>query len=90
MSEKQSQPVESLSFEDALTELRTIVERLESGKGSLDDAIAAYERGAQLKAHCEAKLKEAQLKIEKVSMGPGGPRLEDFPSNASRRGGEDS
>jgi exodeoxyribonuclease VII small subunit len=90
MSEKQFQPVESLSFEDALTELRTIVERLESGKGSLDDAIAAYERGAQLKAHCEAKLKEAQLKIEKVSMGPGGVRLEDFEPNAARRGGEGS
>lgn len=90
MSEKKSAPVESLSFEDALNELRTIVERLESGKGSLDDAIAAYERGAQLKAHCEAKLKEAQLKIEKVSMGPAGTRLEDFEPNAARRGGEDS
>jgi exodeoxyribonuclease VII small subunit len=90
MSEKKSAPVESLNFEDALNELRTIVERLESGKGSLDDAIAAYERGAQLKAHCEAKLKEAQLKIEKVSLGPGGARLEDFEPNAARRGGEDS
>ena len=89
MSEKNNAPVESLSFEQALDELRAIVERLESGRGSLDDAIGAYERGAALKAHCEAKLKEAQLKIEKVSMSPGGPRLEDFP-NAGRRGGEDN
>jgi len=88
MSEKKSAPVESLSFEQALEELKTIVERLESGRGSLDDAIAAYERGAQLKAHCEAKLKEAQLKIEKVSMGPGGARLEDFAPNAGRASGE--
>jgi len=88
MSEKKSAPVESLSFEQALEELKTIVERLESGRGSLDDAIAAYERGAQLKAHCEAKLKDAQLKIEKVSMGPGGARLEDFAPNAGRPSGE--
>jgi len=88
MSEKKTAPVESLSFEQALEELKAIVERLESGRGSLDDAIAAYERGAQLKAHCEAKLKEAQLKIEKVSMGPGGARLEDFAPNAGRGSGE--
>lgn len=90
MSEKNNAPVESLSFEQALDELRAIVERLESGRGSLDDAIGAYERGAALKAHCEAKLKEAQLKIEKVSMGPGGARLEDFAANAGRSGGKDS
>jgi exodeoxyribonuclease VII small subunit len=88
MSDKKTAPVESLSFEDALNELRNIVERLESGKGSLDDAIAAYERGAQLKAHCEAKLKEAQLKIEKVSMTSGGPQLEDFAGG--RPVGQDS
>jgi exodeoxyribonuclease VII small subunit len=84
MSEKTNAPVESLSFEQALDELRAIVERLESGRGSLDDAIAAYERGAALKAHCEARLKEAQLKIEKVSMGPGGARLEDFAPSGGR------
>ncbi len=61
-----------LSFEDALSELETIVRQLEDGKGELDQAIKTYERGAQLKRHCEAKLREAQIKVEKVVLGPQG------------------
>ena len=61
-----------LSFEDALSELETIVRQLEDGKGELDQAIKTYERGAQLKRHCEAKLHEAQIKVEKVVLGPEG------------------
>ncbi len=61
-----------LSFEDALSELETIVRQLEDGKGELDQAIKTYERGAQLKRHCEAKLQEAQIKVEKVVLGPAG------------------
>ncbi len=61
-----------LSFEDALTELETIVRQLEDGKAELDQAIKTYERGAQLKRHCEAKLQEAQIKVEKVVLGPEG------------------
>ncbi len=61
-----------LSFEDALSQLETIVRQLEDGKGELDQAIKTYERGAQLKRHCEAKLQEAQIKVEKVVLGPGG------------------
>ena len=61
-----------LSFEDALSELETIVRQLEDGKGELDQAIKTYERGAQLKRHCEAKLQEAQIKVEKVVLGPKG------------------
>ncbi|MFQ5619185.1 MAG: exodeoxyribonuclease VII small subunit [Rhodospirillales bacterium] len=61
-----------LSFEDALSELETIVRQLEDGKGELDQAIKTYERGAQLKRHCEAKLQEAQVKVEKVVLGPEG------------------
>lgn len=61
-----------LSFEDALSELETIVRQLEDGKGELDQAIKTYERGAQLKRHCEAKLQEAQVKVEKVVLGPAG------------------
>ncbi len=60
--------IAGLSFEEALEELRSIVGRLESGEGKLDDAITAYERGALLKRHCEAKLREAQEKIEKISL----------------------
>lgn len=58
--------VAQLSFEDAMSELEDIVRELEQGSGSLDRAITVYARGAALKKHCEAKLKEAQLRIEKV------------------------
>ena len=61
-----------LSFEDALSQLETIVRQLEDGKGELDQAIKTYERGAQLKRHCEAKRQEAQIKVEKVVLGPEG------------------
>jgi exodeoxyribonuclease VII small subunit len=55
-----------LSFEDALKELEEIVQKLETGGVPLEDSIALYERGAALKAYCEAKLKSAQEKIEKI------------------------
>lgn len=64
--------VSKMSFEDALEELEEIVRTLEGGKGKLEDAITAYERGAKLKAHCEKKLKEAQSKVEKISLGADG------------------
>jgi len=64
--------VARLSFEEALAELEAIVRQLEAGTGKLDDAIEAYERGALLKRHCEAKLQEAQARIEKVVLGPEG------------------
>jgi exodeoxyribonuclease VII small subunit len=69
---EEAQDVTAMSFEDALAELEQIVRRLEEGKGSLDDAIVAYERGAVLKRHCENKLQEAQTRVEKVIIGPGG------------------
>lgn len=58
--------VQKMSFEEALDELETIVRELESGKTKLDTAIEAYERGAALKAHCDAKLREAQTKIDRI------------------------
>ena len=67
-------------------ELKQIVARLESGEGRLDEAIEAYERGACLKAHCEAKLREAQAKIERIGLGPdGSPRREPVDGNAAPR-----
>lgn len=58
--------IASLSFEKALAELEEIVRKLEEGQVPLEDSISLYERGAALKAHCEAKLKSAQEKIEKI------------------------
>ena len=65
-------PVEKMSFEEALAELETIVRELESGKAPLDQSISAYERGTALKKHCEAKLRDAQLKIEQISLDSDG------------------
>ena len=68
----QHDDVAKMSFEEALDELRTIVEGLERGEGKLDAAIDSYERGAALKRHCEAKLREAQEKIERIVQGQDG------------------
>ena len=62
----------NLTFEEAMRELESIVRDLETGKAKLDDAVRAYERGAALKAHCEAKLAGAQAKIEQITVGPDG------------------
>jgi len=70
--DKTQQDIAKMSFEQALEELKTIVEQLETGETRLDDAISAYERGSQLKRHCEDKLREAQAKIEKISLGADG------------------
>jgi exodeoxyribonuclease VII small subunit len=64
--------IRKMSFEQALEELKEIVERLEQGQGELDQAIEAYQRGALLKQHCEAKLRDAEQKIAKISLGPDG------------------
>ena len=64
--------IAQLSFEDALAELERIVRQLEEGKGRLDDAIVAYGRGVLLKRHCEAKLAEAQARVERIVLGPDG------------------
>jgi len=71
--------IQAMSFEQALTALEEIVEHLESGKGKLDEAITSYERGAALKQHCEAKLREAQSKVSRIQLGVDGPvSLEDI------------
>jgi exodeoxyribonuclease VII small subunit len=64
--------IAAMSFEDALAELEGIVRRLESGQVKLDDAIQSYERGAQLKRHCEAKLNEAQQRVDRIVLAPDG------------------
>ncbi len=61
-----AQPVATLSFEDALAELEGIVKDLETGKGRLEEAVTAYERGAALRRHCEAKLAEAEAKVQAI------------------------
>ncbi|MCR4377178.1 MAG: exodeoxyribonuclease VII small subunit [Rhodospirillales bacterium] len=64
--------IQKLSFEAALAELEAIVRDLDDGRGELEGAIKAFERGTLLKRHCEAKLKEAEARIEKILPGSGG------------------
>ncbi|MBL8562212.1 MAG: exodeoxyribonuclease VII small subunit [Gemmobacter sp.] len=63
MSEK---PIAEMSFEEAMAELEAVVGKLERGDVALEQSIAFYERGAQLKAHCEARLKAAEEKVELI------------------------
>ena len=68
-----------MSFEAALAELETIVAKLERGEAALEDSIALYQRGAALKAHCEGKLKDAQLKVDKIVLkADGTPSTDSF------------
>jgi exodeoxyribonuclease VII small subunit len=69
-----------ISFEDALRELEGIVTSLERGDVSLDDAITAFERGTALKAHCQARLEEARMKVEQIRLPvDGSPPAESAP-----------
>ncbi|WP_409018673.1 exodeoxyribonuclease VII small subunit [Brevundimonas vesicularis] len=70
-----------LSFEKALERLEGIVSRLESGQAPLEESITLYEEGAVLKAHCEARLKEAQLRVEKIVVGTDGQAKGTAPAD---------
>ena len=65
-------PIDAMNFEQALSALETIVRGLESGDTTLENSITAYERGMALKKHCEDKLRDAQAKIEKITVSPNG------------------
>lgn len=58
--------IAAMSFEEALAELERIVRRLESGEQKLEEAIAAYERGSALKRHCDARLAEAESRVQSI------------------------
>ena len=63
-----SKSIEKMSFEEALSELETIIKRIDTGQESLAEAVSSFEFGVALKTHCEKMLKEAKLKIEKVTI----------------------
>ena len=58
--------LEKLTFETAMKELEELVDSLDKGDISLDEAIAAYDRGSQLKDYCEKKLQEAKMKVDTI------------------------
>ena len=73
------QNLEKMDFEAALSELEDVVNKLESGDMNLDNVIEEYTKGVNLKNHCEKRLKEAKLKVEKIiSSKDGEIKTEDF------------
>lgn len=65
-------PVAEMSFEEALRELEQVVGQLETGNVELEKSIDIYERGAELKKRCEAKLAQAQARIEQITLAENG------------------
>ncbi len=71
--------ISGMTFEQAMAELEKVVRDLESGNVELEKSIALYERGAALKAHCEAKLKAAEEKVAKITLGENGQPVGTVP-----------
>lgn len=69
---KQSEEIASLSFEAAMGELEQIVAKLEKGDVELEESITIYERGEALRTHCDALLKKAEAKVEKITLDADG------------------
>ena len=65
-------PVSELTFEEAIEELERLVKRLETEQVPLDESIRLYERGEELKRHCEAKLKAAEEKVARITLNEQG------------------
>lgn len=64
--------IKTMSFEDALKELESIVDRLEKGDVELEASIAIYERGEALRSHCDGLLRKAEARVEKISLSQDG------------------
>lgn len=79
MSDK---PVDEMSFEEAMRALEQVVSQLESGNVELEASIALYERGAELKARCETKLKEAEEKVAAITLNADGQPTGTQPLDA--------
>jgi exodeoxyribonuclease VII small subunit len=83
LAEAKTDPA-TLTFEDALKELEGIVTKLEGGQVSLEDSITLYERGEKLKARCEALLKDAEMRIEKITLSADGAPKGTEPLDVDR------
>lgn len=75
--------IKEMSFEDALRELETIVDRLETGDVELEASIAIYERGEALRAHCDKLLRSAEARVEKISLNQDGEAAGIAPLDAN-------
>ena len=68
MADKQ---VAEMTFEEAMQALEAVVSQLEKGDVALEQSIALYQRGADLKTHCSDKLKDAEEKVELIRASEG-------------------
>ena len=75
-------PVAEMSFEQAIAELERVVTQLDSGSVELEASLALYERGAELKAHCEAKLNAPEEKVAKLTLSADGAAVGTTPLDA--------
>lgn len=74
---------ENLSFEQAMSELESLVKRLEEGRLPLEEAIQAFETGSILKKHCEQKLQDAKMRVEQITLNSdGSAKTEPFSSHS--------
>ena len=78
----QGTDLSQMSFEQALRALEDVVRRLETGEVPLEESIDLYERGEQLRKHCQARLDAAQARIEKIVAGPDGKAVATEPFDA--------
>jgi exodeoxyribonuclease VII small subunit len=72
MAEPNLADVKKLTFEKAIEELESIVKRLEEGKVPLEESVAIYERGEALKGRCEELLRQAEARVEKITLDAAG------------------
>jgi len=73
MAENTNADVKKLTFEKALAELEQIVQKLERGDVPLEESVAIYERGEALKRRCDELLKQAEARVEKITLDAGKP-----------------
>ena len=64
--------ITNMSFEEAMKELEATVGKLEHGEATLEESIALYERGAALRQHCDAVLRQAEERVEKITLAANG------------------
>lgn len=86
---KEAEKIEDIKFEDALSRLESIVEKLEGGELSLEESLTAFEEGIRLSRICSKRLEEAERKIEILTKGEDGQlQVEDFDSKPPEEGEE--
>jgi exodeoxyribonuclease VII small subunit len=79
MADTTSSDINRLSFERAIEELESIVKRLEEGKVPLEESVAIYERGESLKRRCEELLRQAEARVEKITLDAAGKPIGTEP-----------